>query len=155
MKNIAIARARSSALLLVIVWCSSPGTASGHHSFAMYDQSNRLTLTGRVTRYLPAPNHAQFIFELLSPDGSAVVDDNGDPVLWGAETGPATRIARQGVTPENFPNGTIITVELNPLRDGRTFGAIPNGAPLINCGMQMPDGGCTAATGTVYLSEND
>lgn len=121
----------------------------------MYDQNRRLTLTGRVTRYLPAPNHAQFIFELLNPDGSPVVDENGDQVLWGAETGPATRIARQGVTPDNFPNGTIITVELNPLRDGRTFGAIPNGAPLINCGMDMPAGGCTAETGTVYLSEND
>jgi hypothetical protein len=121
----------------------------------MYDQSNRLTMTGKITRYLPAPNHAQFIFELLNPDGSAVLDESGDPVLWGAETGPATRIARQGVTPDNFPNGTIITVQLNPLRDGRTFGAMPNGVPLINCGMVMPAGGCTADTGTVYLSEND
>lgn len=155
MKNIVIVRACSYALVLALSWFGLMGTASGHHSFAMYDQSSRLTLTGRVTRYLPAPNHAQFIFELLNPDGSSVVDENGDQVLWGAETGPATRIARQGVTPDNFPNGTIITVELNPLRDGRTFGAVPNGAPLINCGMEMPEGGCTAATGTVYLSEND
>ena len=150
-----IARVTSSALLLTVAAGGLTNTAAGHHSFAMYDQSNRMTLTGRVTRYLPAPNHAQFIFELLNPDGSAVVDENGEPVLWGAETGPATRIARQGVTPDNFPNGTIITVELNPLRDGRTFGAIPNGAPLVNCGMEMPAGGCTADTGTVYLSEND
>jgi hypothetical protein len=131
------------------------GIANAHHSFAMYDQGSRLTLTGKITRYLPAPNHAQFIFELLNSDGSPVLDESGEPVLWGAETGPATRIARQGVTPDNFPNGTIITVQLNPLRDGRTFGAIPNGAPLINCGMVMPARGCTADTGTVYLSEND
>jgi len=138
-----------------VAFLSFCGVASAHHSFAMYDQSKRLTLTGKITRYLPAPNHAQFIFELLNPDGSPVLDEDGDPVLWGAETGPATRIARQGVTPDNFPNGTIITVQLNPLRDGRTFGAIPNGTPLINCGMEMPVGGCTADTGTVYLSEND
>lgn len=138
-----------------VAFLSFCSVASAHHSFAMYDQSNRLTLTGKITRYLPAPNHAQFIFELLDPDGSPVLDGDGEPVLWGAETGPATRIARQGVTPDNFPNGTIITVQLNPLRDGRTFGAIPNGAPLINCGMEMPEGGCTADTGTVYLSEND
>lgn len=155
MKKILTARVWSSALLVALACCSILPAAKGHHSFAMYDQSSRLTLTGRVTRYLPAPNHAQFIFELLNPDGSPVLDDNGDPVRWGAETGPATRIARQGVTPDNFPNGTIITVVLNPLRDGRTFGAIPNGVPLINCGMEMPDGGCTADTGTVYLSEND
>jgi hypothetical protein len=138
-----------------VAFLSFSGVASAHHSFAMYDQSNRLTLTGKITRYLPAPNHAQFIFELLNPDGSPVLDEGGEPVLWGAETGPATRIARQGVTPDNFPNGTIITVQLNPLRDGRTFGAMPNGAPLINCGLEMPVGGCTADTGTVYLSEND
>lgn len=156
MKNLHAARCR----LLVLGFtaaCSVAicGVADAHHSFAMYDQSNRLTLTGRVTRYLPAPNHAQFIFELLNPDGSPVLNDDGEPMLWGAETGPATRIARQGVTPDNFPIGTIITVQVNPLRDGRTFGAIPNGTPLINCGMEMPAGGCTADTGTVYLSEND
>jgi hypothetical protein len=128
--------------------------ASAHHSFAMYDQSKRITLTGKLTRYIPGPNHAQFLFELLEADGTAILDENGEPVLWGVETGPSTRIARQGVTPDNFPNGTIITVQANPLRDGRNFGAVPNGTPLINCGMTMPAGGCTAETGTVYLSEN-
>lgn len=130
------------------------GMANAHHSFAMYDQSKRLTLTGKLTRYTPAPNHAQFLFELLEADGSPVLDENGEPVLWGAETGPSTRIARQGVTHENFPEGTIITIEVNPLRDGRNFGAVPNGTPLINCGMEMPAGGCTAETGTAYLQEN-
>lgn len=125
-----------------------------HHSFAMYDQSKRVTLTGKLTRYIPGANHAQLLFELLEADGSQVVDENGEPVLWGVETGPAARIARQGVTLENFPVGTIVTVQANPLRDGRNFGAVPNGTPLINCGMEMPAGGCTAETGTAYLTEN-
>jgi hypothetical protein len=133
---------------------SVPELSFAHHSFAMYDQSQRLTLTGRITRYIPGPNHAQFLFELLDESGSAVLDTNGEPTLWGAETGPSTRIARQGVTPDNFPEGTIITIQVNPLRDGRTFGAVPNGTPLINCGMAMPAGGCTAETGQSYLSEN-
>jgi len=133
----------------------SSAAAYAHHSFAMYDQSKRATLTGRLTRYIPGPNHAQFLFELLEADGTPVLDEGGEPVLWGVETGPATRIARQGVTPDNFPVGTIITVQANPLRNGKNFGAVPNGTPLINCGMEMPAGGCTAETGTVYLSEND
>ena len=133
----------------------SSAPANAHHSFAMYDQSKRATLTGRLTRYIPGPNHAQFLFELLEADGSPVLDESGKPVLWGVETGPATRIARQGVTPDNFPVGTIITVQANPLRNGKNFGAVPNGTPLINCGMEMPSGGCTEETGTVYLSEND
>jgi hypothetical protein len=131
-----------------------PGGANAHHSFAMYDQSQRVTLTGKLTRYIPGANHAQLLFELVEADGSPVLDESGDPVLWGVETGPATRIARLGVTLDNFPIGSIITVQANPLRNGRNFGAVPNGTPLINCGMEMPAGGCTAETGTVYLSEN-
>ena len=48
-----------------------------------------------------------------------------------------------------------ITVQLNPLRNGKPFGAVPNGTPLINCGKSMPTGGCNADTGTVYLSANN
>ena len=131
-----------------------PISTQAHHSFAMYDQEQVLTFTGRLTRYIPGANHAQLIFELLDDTGANIVDDNGELVLWGVETGPATRIARLGVTPDNFPVGTIITVKLNPLRNGKTFGAMPNGAALVNCGMTMPAGGCTEATGTVYLSQN-
>ncbi len=130
-----------------------PGQA--HHSFAMYDQNELRTLTGRLTRYIPGANHAQLIFQLVDQTGENLNDEQGNPLLWGVETGPATRIAREGVTPDNFPIGSIITVQLNPLRNGKTFGAMPNGVPLINCGMTMPEGGCTTETGTVYLSANN
>ena len=73
----------------------------------------------------------------------------------GVENRPAARIAQQGVTPDNFPVGTILTVSLNPLRDGRTFGAMPNGTGLINCGKALPAGGCNAETGKTYLAENN
>jgi hypothetical protein len=121
----------------------------------MYDQAQVKTLTGKLTRYIPGANHAQLIFELLEADGAPVLDAAGKPVLWGVETGPAARIAQQGVTPDNFPAGTIVTVTLNPLRNGKTFGAMPNGTPIINCGMAMPQGGCTAETGRTYLGQND
>jgi hypothetical protein len=154
-------KTRRAALELSVAICAVaaaaglPNVATAHHSFAMYDQSKRVSLTGKLTRFIPGPNHAQFLFELLEADGTPALDENGEQILWGVETGPATRIARQGVTPDNFPNGTIISVQASPLRDGRNFGAVPNGTPLINCGMEMPAGGCTAETGTVYLSEND
>lgn len=129
--------------------------SQAHHSFAMYDQDRLQTLTGRLTRYIPGANHAQLLFELLDGQGNPVLDADGKPQLWGAETGPAARIARQGVTPDNFPAGTIITLQLNPLRNGKPFGAMPNGTPLIHCGTTMPAGGCTAQTGQVYLSANN
>jgi len=147
-------RAVASALAAAAIMTGLVTISEAHHSFAMYDQSKRVTLTGKLTRYTPAPNHAQFLFELLEADGTPKLDENGEPVLWGAETGPSTRIARQGVTHENFPEGTIITIQVNPLRDGRNFGAVPNGTPIINCGLVMPAGGCTAETGKAYLTEN-
>jgi hypothetical protein len=142
-------------MIVCTAFLTLPNGASAHHSFAMYDQSQRVTLTGKLTRYIPGANHAQLLFELVEADGSPVLDESGNPVLWGVETGPATRIARLGVTPDNFPVGSIITVQANPLRNGKNFGAMPNGTPLINCGMEMPAGGCTAETGTTYLSENN
>lgn len=143
-----------SAVSFMFLSCLSP-LGQAHHSFAMYDQSELRTLTGRLTRYITGANHAQLIFQLVDESGEALNDEDGNPLLWGVETGPATRIARLGVTPKNFPVGSIITVQLNPLRNGKTFGAMPNGTPLVNCGMTMPEGGCTSETGIVYLSANN
>jgi hypothetical protein len=129
--------------------------AAAHHSFAMYDQSQAKTLTGKLTRFIPGANHAQMIFEVLDADGKSIIDAAGKPSLWGVETGPAARIAQQGVTPANFPAGTILTVTLHPLRNGKPFGAMPNGTAIVHCGLSMPQGGCTAETGRSYLGQND
>jgi hypothetical protein len=120
-----------------------------HHSFAMYDQSTTKTLTGKLVRYIPGANHAQLIFDVLDADGKPVMQ-NGKAVQWGVETGSAAALARQGVAPKTFPEGTIFTVTLYPLRDGRTFGAMAG--LLIKCGNAMPKGGCTKATGEVLIS---
>lgn len=121
-----------------------------HHSFAMYDQTKTTTLTGKLTRFIPGANHAQLIFALIDADGKTVVE-NGKPVQWGVETGPAATIARQGITVKSFPVGTVFTVTLYPLRDGRTFGALAG--LLIKCGMALPEGGCTEETGEVLVED--
>jgi hypothetical protein len=120
-------------------------SAAGHHSFAMYDRTKQMTFTGKLTRFIPGANHAQLIFELIDDKGDAILGGDGRPVAWGVETGPAAQIASQGITVASFPVGTIITVTLNPLRDGRTVGVLVGA--LIKCGQTLPLGGCTAATG--------
>lgn len=137
----------SGALALAVVVLAAPVLA--HHSFAMYDMSQTKTMTGKLTRYIPGANHAQLLFELLDEGGKPVVQ-NGKPVQWGVETGSAAAMSRQGVTVASFPVGTIITVDLHPLRDGRSFGALAG--VLIHCGTAMPAGGCTKATGKVFLT---
>jgi hypothetical protein len=131
------------------------GPVRAHHSFAMYDQSKQETLTGRLTRFIPGANHAQLIFEVVDRDGKTQVGADGKPVVWGIELGPAATIAQQGVTVESFPLGTFITVTLNPLRNGKNFGAMASGARLVKCGTTMPPGGCTDKTGDVFLQSRD
>ncbi len=94
MKNIVFA-------LILLCILSSPALA--HHSFAMYDQTKTLTLTGKLTRFVLGANHAQLLFELLGPDGKPQLDANGKPVVWGVETGSAKQLAGAGITVETFP----------------------------------------------------
>ncbi len=122
---------------------------AAHHSFAMYDMNQTKTLTGRMTRYIPGANHAQLLFEQLDEAGKPVVE-KGKPVVWVVETGSAAQLARQGITADTFPVGTIITVALHPLRDGRTAGALAG--ELIKCGSALPAGGCTKATGEAFMT---
>lgn len=123
-------------------------SAAGHHSFAMYDLNQERTLTGKLTRFIPGANHAQLVFELVDDNGDGIFGADGNPVTWSIETGPASQIANQGITVKSFPVGTVITVTLNPLRNGRPMGA--RAGPIFKCGMELPAGGCTAETGESF-----
>jgi hypothetical protein len=123
-----------------------------HHSFAMYDQKQTKTMTGKLVRFIPGANHAQLIFEVVGPDGKPMME-SGKVVRWGVETSSAAALARLGVTTKTFPDGTIFTVRLYPLRDGRPFGAMAG--LLIACGSAVPSGGCTRETGKVLLENNN
>jgi hypothetical protein len=140
---------RVGAVLAAMVVVAA-ATVAAHHSFAMYDQTTTKIMTGKLTRYIPGANHAQLIFQILDEAGKPVTKD-GKAVTWGVETGSATAMARQGVSPDTFPEGTVLTVRLHPLRDGRNFGALAG--MLISCGSEMPKGGCTATTGKRVIGE--
>jgi hypothetical protein len=97
--------------------------AIAHHSFAMYDQTKIVTLTGVMTRFVAQANHAEIHFVPLGPDGKAMRGSDGKPITWGVEMAGAAAVANQGITVAAFPAGTIFSVRLNPLRDGSNFGS--------------------------------
>jgi hypothetical protein len=134
--------------LAVLICLAITTPAWAHHSFAMYQMTETRTMTGKLTRYVAGSNHAQLIFDVLGTDGKPMMKD-GKVVQWGVETGSAAALARQGVSPKKFPYGTVFTVSLHPLRDGRPFGAMAG--LLIKCGAEMPAGGCTRETGEVLI----
>lgn len=123
--------------------------ALAHHSFAMYDMTQTKTATGKLIRFVPGANHAQLYFEMLEADGKPITKD-GKPVIMGVETGSAAQLARQGVTVDAFPVGTIIGLAYHPQRDGKPQGALAG--ELIKCGTALPKGGCTKATGQLFLT---
>jgi hypothetical protein len=97
--------------------------AQAHHSFAMYDEKKTYVMTGVVTRISPDANHLQIFFSPLDEARKAVVRDaSGEPVTWAVELRAASQVARDGVTVETFPPGTIFSIGLHPLRNGLPAG---------------------------------
>jgi hypothetical protein len=97
--------------------------ALSHHSFAMYDQTKTVTLTGVVTRFVAQANHAELHFYAVGPDGKLMKEPDGKYVSWGVEMAGAAAVAQQGITAATFGAGTVFSVKLNPLRDGSNYGS--------------------------------
>lgn len=114
--------ARTAGLLALAASFSS-NTAVAHHSFAMYDIGKTLVMTGIVTQVDPNPNHLQVFFAPLNDARDQVLkDDKGEPIVWAVEMDGAAQVARDGITVNGFPRGTIVSVGLHPLRNGHTGG---------------------------------
>jgi len=95
-----------------------------HHSFAMYDQTKVVTLTGVVKQFVPQANHAELHIVMLAPDHKSLAKDkDGKYVEWGIEMAGTAAVAAQGITGTTFPPGTVFSVKVNPLRDGTNFGS--------------------------------
>src|SRR5215212_6953333 len=122
---------------------------STHHSFAMYDQTKVVTLTGVVKQFVPQANHAELHFILLAPDHKSLAKDkDGKYVEWGVEMAGTAAVAQQGITGTTFGPGTVFSAKVNPLRDGSNFGS--RVGALAKCPMdpvtnkpKLPDAGKT------------
>jgi len=114
------------------------GPALAHHSFAMYDQTKTLTMTGVMYQFVAQANHAELHFYLVGPDGKLQKDKDGKPVPYGVEMMGAAAVAEQGITPETMKNGTIISVKVNPMRDGSSFGSKAGASALAVCPWRTP-----------------
>jgi len=110
--------------------------AFAHHSFAMYDQTKVVVLTGVAHQFVAQANHAELHFYVIGPDGRLERDKDGQLVDWGVEMAGAAAVAREGITGDSFKPGTIFTVHMNPLRTGGNFGS--RVGPLYKCPWKTP-----------------
>ena len=116
----------------------SGGPARAHHSFAMYDQTKILVLTGVVYQFVAQANHAELHVYLIGPDGKLEKDKDGKPRPYGIEMAGAAAVAQQGITAESMKAGTIISVKVNPLRDGSNFGSRAGNSAIAKCPWKTP-----------------
>ncbi len=108
-----------------------------HHSFAMYDTKITKIFTGVVTRIVPAPNHLKIFFAPMNAERKNVERDADDsPIIWSVEMGGSAQMARQGISINTFPPGTVFSVGLHPLRTGKPAGAREGG--LFRCPDKKP-----------------
>jgi hypothetical protein len=114
-------------MVAVLVTCVFAGfyatPAFSHHSFAMYDQTKTVTLTGVAYQFIAQANHAEIHFYRVGPDGKLIKGKDGKYEDWGVEMAGAAAVAQQGITSDSFKVGTIFSVKMNPLRDGSNFGS--------------------------------
>jgi hypothetical protein len=121
---------RVAGTIAAVAICAFTFTAKAHHSFAMYDQDKTYVMTGVVVRVDPNPNHLQIFFVPLNEARNQIVrDEKGEPWVWAFELDAAAAVARDGITVNNFPRGTIFSAPC--IRCARV--CRPAGVPSTDC----------------------
>src|SRR5687768_11625621 len=130
-----------AAVLVVIQATGGPGSA--HHSFAMFDTANGITLVGVVTSFEWTNPHAYI--ELDVPDAPKGVKH------WSIELGSPSILQRAGWKFNSIKKGDKITAVVSPLRSGEpgsllTRLTLADGRVLTNGGATGVGGGVLPAT---------
>lgn len=136
---------------------ATAGPALAHHSFAMFDQTKTVTLTGVTTQFVAQANHAELHFLVLGPDGKLAKGKDGKNVDYGIEMAGAAAVAQQGITAQTFPAGTIFSAKINPMRDGSNFGSRAGASAIAKCPWKKPPApgkACDSVQGTELLGSN-
>ena len=103
--------------------------AFAHHSFAMFDNTQTLNVTGTVTELAWLNPHTWLHIE--------VTDSEGNAVTWSFEASSVGRLAASGWSPNMVVAGDRVEVGFSPLRDGTPGGhlrtlVLPDGTELCN-----------------------
>lgn len=101
-------------LILAAVTLSASSGASAHHSFAVHFlPEGEVTVTGVVTSFRFANPHG--VIELTA------LDENGNEVLWRAETNSPNLLRRRGWTRDSVPVGEQVTMTGWPAREDEHY----------------------------------
>src|SRR5712691_12037508 len=101
--------------LTAIAVAAFTAPALAHHSFAMFDVQQTITLQGTVKE-----------FEWVNPHSwlRVMVNDEktGKPVLWAIELSSPGRLVTMGMRSDSVKAGDVVSVTIHPMKDGARGG---------------------------------
>jgi hypothetical protein len=106
---------RASAVLGAVAFFVMCASAFAHHSFAMFDASQSITLHGVVKDFRWNNPHV-FIQFLANREGNVAAGE------WSIEMTSPQHLARAGWKPGTLKSGDQITLVIHPIRDGSQGG---------------------------------
>jgi len=123
-RNIMKRNVLNGVAVAAVISALSAGGAVAHHSFAMFDASSTVKLTGAVSEFEWINPHVWL--HITAPD------ESGTEVTWSFEAGSPGQLQQTGWTPASVNSGDEIEVAFHPLKDGS------NGGQLLE--ITKPDG---------------
>lgn len=102
------------AVLMAVICCGS--VADAHHSFALFDRSKLVALSGTVREWKWANPHSWLMV--------AVRKANGAEEEWALVGSSPNMMVRWGWNAADIKAGDKVTVDIHPARDGRPIGEI-------------------------------
>jgi hypothetical protein len=120
---------RPLVVIVLVLGQAAAAPVYGHHSFAMFDTVNRVTLTGAVTTFEWTNPHVYI--EIDVPDSKGVVKH------WSIELGSPSILMQSGWKFTAIKVGDRLTLLVNPLKSGQPGGmlvqaTLPDGRVLTN-----------------------
>jgi hypothetical protein len=104
----------SIARALVLFLLAGGVPALAHHSASMFDDTKVVELTGTVKELQWSNPHIWL---------QVIVDEKGAKKEWSIEGGSPNTLSRQGWRSTTFKPGDVVTVRLNPMKDGTPAGS--------------------------------
>jgi len=104
------------------------GTASAHHSGAMFDRDKQVALTGTIVQFEWTNPHSWIEIE--------VPNESGGTEKWSVECNSPNNLAKQGWRSTTLKPGDKVTIVIHPLRNGDKGGSFMS--------VKLPDGSLLA-----------
>jgi len=115
--------------LAIIAAAAFSVQADAHHSFAMFDATKNVTLSGTVKEFEWTNPHSWLRVNVAD-------EKTGKTVLWALELSSPARLTTMGMHADSVKPGDKVSVTFHPMRDGTRGGQfiqaeLPGGKQVI------------------------